>query len=237
MWRVLPKPFGTSSGKNGNDSIFMDIAYAKKIMGRGFIGPDELGGVSAKLGIADVSRRNFRIPPITMTERSLRKASKDHLLILGVPKTRNGKKLTLNRMRAHLGWNPAVSEPCFYNQDWYLKEKFAKDTTLEARWYLVRKTVVNKSRGKFPEAATAHLERGETVPPAIVTAFAFFAYYFLTGGSMLWEHDFVWCADKDSNGDRVYTGRYTDQKGVNKHGFNVHRHLSIRPCYGIAPMR
>ena len=53
---------------------------------------------------------------------------------------------------------------------------------------------------------------------------------------MLWRHDFIWCDDSDHNGDRIYTGRYIDPNGINKNGFNIHRHLSIRPCYGAAPV-
>ena len=27
-------------------------------------------------------------------------------------------------------------------------------------------------------------------------------------------------------------GKYHDVDGVNKNGFSIHRHLSLRPCYG-----
>jgi len=43
-----------------------------------------------------------------------------------------------------------VSEPCFYNQDWYLKEKFI-DKQLESNWYLIRKYVFQETRAKNPE--------------------------------------------------------------------------------------
>jgi len=61
-------------------------------------------------------------------------------------------------------------------------------------------------------------------------------YYFHTQGGLLWKSDFIWCSDKDKNGDQIYVGRYRDPLGVNKNGFNIHRHLKIRNYYGLAPV-
>lgn len=209
----------------------MDLAKIKKIMGKNFIGPEELKKISSKF------RFKFKnpIPKIPFNLDYLKKISKDYILILGIPKDKKGQKLTINRMREIFGTDPAKSEPCFYNQDWYLKEKFAKDTTLDFNWYLIKKRVDEKSRGKNPELLFKALKSKENFPSAILTAFTFFAYYLLNKGEILWKNDFIWCSDKDSNGDRIYTGRYLDPKKINKNGFNIHRYLSIRPCYGIAP--
>ena len=54
-------------------------------------------------------------------------------------------------MREALGFNPEKSEPCFYNQDWYLKENFAAEKTLDFKWYLISKNLNKESRGKDPE--------------------------------------------------------------------------------------
>lgn len=213
----------------------MDIIQAKKIMGSNFIGPDELKKISGRLGIVNPDKLG-RIPTVPYGEKELKKFAKDYILILGIPKNADGQALTLNVMRIFFGFDPKIKEPCFYNQDWYLKEKFAKDAALDFKWYLIQKSVKKNSRGKRPEDIAKLLKNKEKFPPAILTAFVFFAYYFLTGGKILWKHDFIWCSDKDKNGDRIYTGRYIDPKKINKNGFNVHRHLSIRPCYGIAPL-
>ena len=61
----------------------------------------------------------------------------------------------------------------------------------------------------------------------------FFAYFLLNDGKILWKDDFVWCQDKDSNNDQIYTGRYLDANGKNKNGFNIHRHLKIRKLFGV----
>jgi hypothetical protein len=206
----------------------MEWKEAKFIMKKNFIGPNELSLIAGELSSAPIST----VPKVHYDAKVLKRAAKDYLLVLGVAKMSDGKPMTLNNMRAHFGFDSVVSEPCFYNQDWYLKEKFADKTTLKNKWYLIRKDVIKETRGVRPDVLEGKLKKGEQFPLAILTAFTFFAYYFLHDGAMLWKHDFIWCSDKDKNGDRIYTGRYIDPKKVNKNGFNVHRHLSIRSAYG-----
>jgi hypothetical protein len=119
-----------------------------------------------------------------------------------------------------------------YNQDWYLKEDFA-NMAPDGKWHLIRKEVLEEARAKQP----ADIERaftGEQFPTAITCAFTFFAWWHLRG-ELLWKNDFVWCSDRDHNGDRIYVGRYEDPTGVNKNGFNVHRYLSLGSPYSAAP--
>ncbi|MBW2963441.1 hypothetical protein KY306_01555 [Candidatus Woesearchaeota archaeon] len=128
----------------------MERTTAKQIMGKNFLGPEELKKISQKLGISDPLKK--RIPVIPFSVQYLKKISKDYILVLGVSKDNKGKKLTINKMREIFGWNPQKAEPCFYNQDWYLKEKFAKDKILDFKWYLIRKTVDKKTYGTSPES-------------------------------------------------------------------------------------
>lgn len=210
----------------------MDLSTAKKIMGKNFIGPAELRAISLKLGITDPSKsQTLNIP---FTAPVLKKHRKSAVLIFGVQKFKNGKKMTLNNMRARFGTNPK-KEPCFYNQDWYLKEDFAARETLKPQWYLVGKNVQPDTRGQDPDRIKKSISLARDFPSAVLAAFTFFAYYFHTGGEMLWPHDFIWCSDRDSNGDRIYVGRYQDPKDMSKKGFNIHRHLRLRSCYGLAP--
>jgi hypothetical protein len=209
----------------------MNPSKAKEIMGTNFIGPDELNKIASNLGIESIKEN---IPEIPFDEKDLSSIKKDYILILGIPFTQDNKKLTLNKLRSHLGIEPGKSEPCFYNQDWYLAEKFAKEIYLDFKWYLIKKSVDEKSRGKNPMEIIKHLDSKKTLPNAILTAFTFFAYYFLHN-KILWEHDFIWCSDSDKNGDQIYTGRYTDSEGINKKGFNIHRYLSLRHCHSAAP--
>jgi len=213
----------------------MNIAKAKKIMGKNFIGPDELKEISLKFKLTDPFKIKSKIPNIYFDSNFLERVHKDYILILGIPKDKKGEKLTLNKMRSIFGWNPEKSEPCFYNQDWYLNEKFSSNKTLSFKWYLIKKTVNKNSCAKRPDEILKLLKKQENFPSAVLTAYTFFSYYFITKGEKLWKHDFIWCSDRDRNGDIVYTGRYIDSKKINKNGFNVHRHLSIRSCYGFAP--
>lgn len=210
----------------------MDLTKAKKIMGKNFVGPAELGKISSRLGVINPVKMKLKIPKINFSEEQLKKIRKDYILILGLPKNRQGKDLTLNVLRNFFGLDPKKSEPCFYNQDWYLKEKFAAKTHLKLGWYLIGKKVAPETRGQEPEKIAGEFAAGTDFPSAILTAYAFFAYYFLNKQEVLWKHDFIWCSDRDKNGDRIYTGRYLDPKKINKNGFNIHRHLSLRSRYG-----
>ena len=201
------------------------LEEAKKIMGKNFIGPEELSKISAPFKIL-IPLKN--IPVIPFGGNFLRKIKKDYILILGIP------GLTINKMREIIGFDPEKFEPCFYNQDWYLKEKFAAEEELGFKWYLISKNLNEESRGKDPEKIIKTLKKEKNFPSAVLAAFVFFTYYFIRG-EILWKHDFIWCKDKDSNGDRIYVGRYSDLKKINKNGFNIHRRLSVRACYGFAP--
>ncbi len=125
-------------------------------------------------------------------------------------------------------------EPCFYNQDWYLQEPFARDRVLPSGWFLLRKTLADESRGALPAIHQRGDDNAATLPYAIACAYAFFAYFLCTEGKLLWPHDYLWCVDLDHNNDQIYVGRYNDPSGINKNGFSIHRHLVIRSCYGVA---
>ena len=197
------------------------ISQLKHLFGDSFIGPDELRPFVERLGWEG----EIPVPEMNYPLTELEKYANDYILVMGLPRIGN-KEITIRSLREVFGVDPDVSEPCFYNQDWYMHEDFI-DRTLDPRWYLVRKQVVEDSRAVMPEQLMAD---SYAFPSAILCAFAFFAYYFCYG-EHLWYHDFVWCSDTDHNGDRIYVGKYHDVDGVNKNGFSVHRHLALRQCY------
>lgn len=209
----------------------IDIKQAEKIFKKNFIGPTQLKKISRKMDIPDPFSFG-KIPIIKLSEKEAKKIAKEFILILGMPKNINGNKMTINVMRLFFGYNPCASEPCFYNQDWYLKEKFVFQNTLKFEWYLIRKNILKGTRAKIPQKIISKFSKKEKLPSAILATFTFFSYWFLNKKEKLWKNDFIWCDDKDKNGDRIYVGRYQDPKKINKNGFNVHRHLSLRPCYG-----
>ncbi len=208
----------------------MKNQQAKNIMGKNFIGPAELNKIDERLNLARIDENDA--VEICYSAELLEKIKNDYILILGAAKNKNGEDLTINSMRSFFGWDPAAKEPCFYNQDWYLKDDFAAKMRLSDQWYLIKKEVIAEVSGKMPDEIEKNLQKSEKFPSAVLTAFAFFAYYFHTGGEILWKRDFIWCSDRDSNGDRIYTGRYIDPNKINKNGFNIHRYLTVKPWYG-----
>ena len=202
----------------------MEVKDAKQLFSNNFIGKEELEPFFKALGFGEIE---IQEKSIGYSDSGLRKAAKEgYVLIYGVEHI-DGKRITLRFLRDKFGVNPDESEPCLYNQDWYLKEDFI-DIPLDTRWYLIKKEVYEESRAVMPGEL---IKKDMNFPPAILCGYTFFAYYFARN-EYLWWHDFVWCCDTDHNGDRIYVGKYHDIDGVNKNGFSIHRHLALRPCYG-----
>ncbi len=202
----------------------MEVKDAKQLFSNNFIGKEELEPFFKALGFGEIE---IQEKSIGYSDSGLLKAAKEgYVLIYGVEHI-DGKRITLRFLRDKFGVNPDESEPCLYNQDWYLKEDFI-DIPLDTRWYLIKKEVYEESRAVMPGEL---IKKDMNFPPAILCGYTFFAYYFARN-EYLWWHDFVWCCDTDHNGDRIYVGKYHDIDGVNKNGFSIHRHLALRPCYG-----
>ena len=185
------------------------------------VGPEELKNIQAlNLKIPE------KIPEIPYTPEELKAKENDYILVFGTSVFNDGTPVTIRNLKKRFGKDPAISEPCFYNQDWYDKEHFI-DIPMEDGWFLIRKAVYEDSRAVQP----TELLQTHAFPSAIKCTYGFFtAWYVLQ--TRLWEHDFVWCCDTDHNDDRIYVGKYHDVDGVNKNGFSIHRHLALRPCYG-----
>lgn len=202
----------------------MEREQIRQIFGVNYIGKEELKPFFKALGFGDA---DIQEPPVEYSDSQLQEAAAEgYILIYGVGEI-GGHSITLKYLRDTFGIDPDKSEPCLYNQDWYMKEDFM-DTTLETKWYLIKKDVYEESRAVMPGEL---MRRGINFPQAILCGYTFFAYYYARN-EYLWWHDFVWCCDTDHNGDRIYVGKYHDIDGVNKNGFSIHRHLALRPCYG-----
>ena len=197
------------------------VEEAKILFGKNFIGPESLINISEYLNFAVPQV----LPELEYSIKELEEHSEDYILILAVSNFNNGKPVNIIEFRKLIGVNND-NDPSFYNQDWYLLEKFASNK-LTSGWYFVRKEIVDSTRSLSPELISVTRK----FPPAILCVYTFFIYYF-THKVLLWENDYLWCLDKDANGDRVYVGRYRDILGINNDGFSIHRHLSLKYCYG-----
>ncbi len=198
------------------------LAQVKNIMGKHFIGPIELARIADVLGI--IPPKSFPEIPFGLNE--LQELKRDYILLLGSSHMKNGEELSLRTLIKHFGINPAEFEPCFYNQDWYLNESFINNI-LSPKWFLIRKNIITITRGKIPEDNLLNYD----LPSALECAYSFFACWFHLK-KCLWKHDYVWCKDFDSNGDRIYVARYYDPIKKNKNGFSIHRHLQIKQSFG-----
>lgn len=196
------------------------IAQAKLIMGKNFIGPNELQYISEKMGFLSIDN----LPDIPFSYQELNEKKELYILLLGA-KYKN-TNISLSTLRNTFGIDPCKNEVCFYNQDWYIKDKFFQ-MQLECKWYLIRKELIDKTRGINIDKS----KYKQKLPSAVLCAYTFFCWYFLTN-EFLWKNDFIWCNDFDSNNDRIYVGRYIDPLGIAKNGFSIHRHLKITNNYG-----
>jgi hypothetical protein len=199
------------------------LKECKNLLGQNFIGPEELVSISTRLGL--FVPETIPVPPYSA--EILKECANTHLLVLMVSQFTDGTAVSIMSLRDKFGIDPYVAVPCFYNQDWYVNESFSKKTA-EQKWILVSKNLIDSTRALRPE----QIELAKPFPSAIECVYAFFVNYLVTGGEKIWECDYVWCSDLDDKGDRIYVGRYTDPNGLNKDGFEIHRHLSIKNNYG-----
>ena len=137
-------------------------------MSKNIIGPEELKAIR-EMGL----RIPENVPEIPFSPEELEKKKDDYLLVLGVSTFADGTKVTIRNLRERFGLDPEVSEPCFYNQDWYVREDFI-DRPLEDGWFLIRKNVYEDSRAVQP----AELMKAHEFPPAVRCTYAFFAAWF-----------------------------------------------------------
>jgi hypothetical protein len=204
------------------------IEEANEIMGNNFIGPADL------LNNDKISNLFFintnEIPTIPYTINELNSVKKSHILILVLDEFRDRNKISLSKLKQFFGFNPEEKEPCFYNQDWYLNEPFYNDSKLKLSWVLFSIEILETTRSIDPNLIFKNTEI-KTLPSALLATYCFFILYFIKNIIFL-KYDYLWCNDYDSNGDRIYVGRYIDPNKKNKNGFSIHRHLSIKSNYG-----
>lgn len=205
------------------------ISKLQNLFGNNFIGPEQINKLLNVMGLPLLKESD--VPEINYSLEDLQDKAQDYLLVLGYAGNKE-QPINILSFRDKFGVDPEISEPCLYNQDWYLQEEFIHKT-LETKWYLLKRDVIEDSRAVLPQEL---IQQKMEFPTAILCVYSFFAAYF-SYSDYLWYHDFVWCSDLDHNGDRIYVGKYHDIDGVNKNGFSIHRHLALRPCYGAVVVK
>jgi hypothetical protein len=200
---------------------------AREIMGKNFLGVEE---VAECFGIQLTAEELAKVAEVPFTEATLEECKDTHILFLGVNHNKEGKPLTINRFREMF---PSTGQSRFYSYEdaWYDKEKFATKETPELRWYLIRKTVTEESRSKNYQEQEKLLKENEERERAVVYVYGIFLM-FKARNERLFETDYAWCTDLDSDGYRVFVGDFGSE------GLYVHyywddyyaRHLGLAPA-------
>jgi hypothetical protein len=96
----------------------------------------------------------------------------------------------------------------FYRQDWYRGEPFVERQAIPLP---VPDRVLTT-----PDATNA---------PLLMSAASLCALYVTVPDSPIWGR-YLWTADRDSKGQRVYVGS-------NGHGLEIHRHIHLTERFGV----
>lgn len=190
----------------------------KKKLGPNFIGPEEINASCE--GFLHFSQEEYIKIPFSLDE-----ISTNDLLILTKSTLKNKKSLTIANFKNAFENALNFSSVVFYNQDWYLNEKFYNENVLKLEWNIIPLAAPVQNRGIMPDD-----EIVDSLPSAVLLVYTFFIYA-LINEEVLWRHDYLWCSDVDNNNDKIYVGRYYDITELAKPGFSIHRHLSIKNNY------
>jgi hypothetical protein len=108
-----------------------------------------------------------RLREVPFDQEVLRQRKDTHILFAGVPRS----ILDIRETNRHL----------FQRPFWYARDRFAKEETVELRWYLLSKDVVPGSMGKAFTEQLALLNECEVVPRACEVVYGIMLYFLARG--------------------------------------------------------
>ncbi len=189
---------------------------ARALMSKNFFGIEDwatlYGANFAQMQLRQVAEFPWGEDVLASTCPLCGKTVKDcHFAFLGLDRL-NGKPLTIRELQ-ELHSNTA--QPRFYSYTpdaWYSKEKFATDTTMDLRWYLLHTNIVPKSEDKTFDEQKAMLPAEYEMPSAI-TEVAKDLLVFKKTGVYANPSRYGRCTVVDSDGRRVSVG-YFDAGGL-----------------------
>jgi hypothetical protein len=152
-------------------------------------------------GVKPTRAQLSALAEVPFTEAELREVKDTHILVAAFP-------LSILEIRDKVERKLF----CSHEDAWYNKQVFAKDHG-EARWQLVRKTLVSNSTSKTWAEQQALLIKNEEVPTAQVMTYTIIGH-FLATHERLFEKIYVRTSDVDSDGLRVDVG-FFDSDGLN----------------------
>jgi len=209
---------------------------ARAVMGKNFFGVEDW---SALYGVNFTQKQLRQVAEFPWGEDILNsicplcgKVVKDcHFAFVGLDRV-NGKPLTILKLQEI---HPATGQPKFYSyapSAWYSEQKFAKETTMSFRWYLLHQNIVPKSESKTYDEQKAMLAVDYEVPSAVAEATKDLLVFKKTG-NFVNSSRYARCEDVTSGGSRVDVG-YFGEHGLDVYGYwGDYRHDS----FGLAASR
>lgn len=147
---------------------FVDTETAEKIMGRNYIGLDDIAEHSDIIIFQEDREFFSRIP---YSQALLEQCQHTHILIPGFPLGVLDIFIKVPESHFHFDSDP-----------WWISEKFTAERKMEKRWYLIRRNVLPGSAGKSYEDQTKMVvEHGEDIPMGCELIYAIVFYYLVTG--------------------------------------------------------
>ncbi len=134
-----------------------------------------------------------------------------HFAFVGLDRV-NGKPFTILKLQE---LHPATGQPRFYSyapSAWYSEQKFAKETTMNFRWYLLHQNIVPKSENKTYDEQKAMLTTDYEVPLAVTEATKDLLAFRKTG-KFVNPSRYARCEAVASDGPRVGVGAF-DERGL-----------------------
>lgn len=178
--------------KGGGHQETISQQRAREIMGGRFLGVRE---VAEHLGVTLQDDELKKIEVVPFKEVTLQKAKDAYLLFLGII-YEHGQELTINHLREMF---PRGGEPRFdlYAEDkgsWFDLEIFARSTTPELKWYLIKTDILEESRSKGFDKQIQLLQTNEYLENAVVYVYAKILF-FLARGISIFQNTFTRCDD------------------------------------------
>lgn len=173
-------------------------ARAREIMGKNYFGIEE---AQKHFGVTFSKRQLAYLAEIPFTEKTLRECKDTHILVAYAP-------TPIVAVRAKTaGVKLPPKRRMFYPQDWYDNNAVGNDAGA-VEWHLVRKTSVSDSTSKTWQQQQELLDHKiDETPEANVVVYTIIGH-FLATGERLFEKVYVRTRTLDSDGDRVYVGRF-----------------------------
>lgn len=199
--------------------LSVNIETAREIMGKNFIGPDD---------IAEHAEINFSpddlafYSKVPFSKKTLLKCQNTHVLICGISVNTLWIYINVPEGRLHFDSDP-----------WWFEEPFACNHRTLKGWYLIRRNVIPDSIGKtYDEKVKIVDAHDEDVPMACELIYLMMFYYLVTG-IRLFESIKTQCRDICINKINFHIGFF--QKGhIDVRGRNG---PELSQDVGIAGMR